>query len=187
MQVTKDVEEKYPLCARYVRNFLKDPDDFKKRYSKVWNAFIRACTVDLPESKRLPEAQRWAREGFTLGNEPWIAISLSYMRKAGDCGDFNGSISPKFLWIAPETFEAYENGTGWIVLEGTILHELVHWVRAKAADGGPDPEMVDAGNDEIGEVGNLFTKWAYGGLICVAGANKKVIQYGPPDLRATVQ
>jgi hypothetical protein len=114
--------------------------------------------------------------------EPWIIVAAKNDElKARACGVYPDGRNPTFaglypgknnLVIYPATFEAYEHGTGWMVLEGTILHELVHWVRCQ----------VDLCHDVVDdlEIGQVFNNDAYGGLICVPdGEGGRLLQYGP--------
>lgn len=178
MIASDELKNDYPLCARYIRNFLSDPNVMKSKYTKVWDALIYACTIDL-SSAEAQSAENFARQGLTLGREPVVQLVDSTQV----CGDFFPGL-PSFgyglqdtIRISYECANAYENGVGWKVLEGGILHELVHWTRCMAAGFN---EFTYKYCSE-GEVGAVFEMKAYGFPICRRSkkGKRKLIQYGP--------
>jgi hypothetical protein len=179
MIISKDLDKVYPLCARYIRNFLDDPDKFKTRYPKIWDAFIKACTVELLDNKNRPAALELAKKALTMGSGPEI-VAKGHVANAGDeCGLFTPGLSfyqfpeQNIVKLAHETCAAYENGTGWKVFEGTLLHELVHWVRFRN-EGTANFQITN-----LGEVGDLFEAWAYGFSVCLI-KNGRMLPIGPP-------
>lgn len=183
MIIRDEMNKRFPLCVRYIRNFLSDPDVIRSKYTGVWNAFIYACTIDL-SSADAQSAENFARQALTFGKEPWVQLIDS----KEVCGLFFPGL-PSYgyglqdiIQISYECADAYEHGTGWKVFEGGTLHELVHWVRCMAV--GFDEFRYKYCSE--GEVGSVFEMKAYGFPICVREKGKKrkkgkLIQYGPPD------
>jgi hypothetical protein len=185
------LETKFPLCARYVRNFLSNPNVFASKYQRVWNAFLDHCTKELSPAQGRAAGQK-AREALTMDQGPAIAIMEdSPLLPKDNCAGFNphfmagmfGNTTGPFantIMIQTFTAESYEFSTGWKVWEGALLHECVHWARFWAAGGGNDHFI------STGEVGDLFELAAYGGRTCVAGPTGKPIPQGPSLLCWTI-
>src|SRR5262245_47095596 len=64
-----DLEPKFPLCARYVHNFLANPNVFAVKYPQVWDAFLKACTAELSSAETRKATQK-AREALTMDQGP---------------------------------------------------------------------------------------------------------------------
>jgi hypothetical protein len=101
--------------------------------------------------------------------------------EAGLFAPFRGGAA-YFFKVNTEIADAWEHGTGWMVLESTLLHESVHWVRYNAVGSGKY-QWADDGR----EVGVVFEQAAYGFSTAQRGANGKLIQFGPPETLPTIK
>jgi hypothetical protein len=173
MIIGDEMIKKYPLCAGFIRKFLSNPNFFKSKYPKIWNAFIYACTIDLTTAEG-QLAEQYAEQALTFGREPWVQLNDSKK----ECGLFFPGL-PSFgyglqdiIHISYECADAYENGVGWQVFEGSVLHELVHWARFMAAGSA---YFIMSSQGEVGEV---FQFRAYGRYsLCVRERDGKLTQF----------
>jgi len=108
----------WPYCGRYLINWL-DPDVLKKKVPKTWNAFVRWCGDE-----------QTAKTACTWSKGPLVEINNEWMDK-NTRPTANGAtpLGTNMCYIREEVASKYERGTGWIVWESTVLHELVHWAR----------------------------------------------------------
>jgi len=164
--------KKYPKCTK----FMSTIESTLKTQPKVLTAFLDACKADdqtLPakvvEKIARERALRWgAGPRVEVAEGLFNALVGGEVHKA--CGFMNGisnalnKKNPLFIQITSLWFDAFEFGYDPVRagnrLTRTLLHELVHWVRAetKASDlilvGG-------AYKGEYKEAGHLFEEAAY--------------------------
>jgi hypothetical protein len=177
----------YPTCKHYVRQFLSDKRTFAAKYQRVYQAFLRACTIQLDQDQ-VSRARSRIDEVFTLDDGP-VVVAKRLPPK--ECGYFHPGAARfqwserQYIYIGLEAIEAYERGTGWIVFEGLLLHECVHWVRFHSGNGDEDGGEWNTSTferlEDWSEIGDLFNIWAYGFSPCLRDRSGRLRQYGPPD------
>jgi hypothetical protein len=178
---------RFPSCKHYVEEFISNKSKFSSNYPRVFNAFVRACTLEL-DNDQISLARARVDEVLTLGSGPTVVPKAL---SSTECGLFHPGAAGlqfgerRYIYVAPMVLDAYEHGTGWIVLEGVLLHECVHWVRFHAGNGDEEGgEWNTASFDRFAdnsEVGEMFDLWAYGFNPCTRGRDGKLVQYGPPS------
>lgn len=183
MRLDDDDFKKYPLCAHYIRQFLGNPDTFKSKYTNVWNSMLHACQIDMKPDD-FPDILRYCRQALTMGDGPLVQISSRLDKD--EAGNFRpmGGTSDDIFRISTEVADSYEHDTGWMVLEGTVLHESVHWVRYQIGGSGNTILPRQTWTSQ-GEAGDVFECLAYGFNTSKRGANGKLIPYGPPETLPT--
>jgi hypothetical protein len=143
--------KKFPYCGRYMMYWLS-PKVMKDKNPKTWNAFVKWCGNEV-----------WAVEACAWNKGPLVQINSARVGHAmgrTTAGD-NGEV---VCHIHGKAANAYEQGTGWIIWESTVLHELVHWARFK--QNIPDDPSVEPGKafevDAYGQDVDLKTPWRRG-------------------------
>jgi len=137
MKIAPNFKKSYPKLSAWIEvNIPK-----VKTKPKVWFAFIKYS--ELNSSKALL--------ALTLGQFPEIHFDV--MPRAN--GQFSGSRFPNRVYLAKSICERFEkldskNANMHILVESTLLHEMVHWGDWKD------------GIDQAGEEGKIFEKAAYG-------------------------
>src|SRR5947208_12761589 len=74
MIIDAQLASDYPKCAHYIRTFLANPDTFKAKYGRVYDAFLRACTIDLLDQAASKKGAQLAREALTDGDGPLVKL-----------------------------------------------------------------------------------------------------------------
>jgi hypothetical protein len=131
-----------------------NPEILKSKVPERWKAFVKWCGSET----RAVEACTWSKG-------PLVEINSEKVGRAN--GRFRGG---EVVFIHGKVANAYEQGTGWVIWEATVLHELVHWARFKnkISDDGVklSPGSQDVGQefekDAYGEDISLQTKWRQG-------------------------
>jgi len=137
MKIAPDFKKPYPKLSAWIEvNIPK-----VKTNPKVWSAFIKYS--ELNSSKALL--------ALTPGQLPEIHFDV--MPRAN--GQFSGSRFPNRVYLAKSICEKFEksdskNTNMHILVESTLLHEMVHWGDWKD------------GIDQAGEEGKMFERAAYG-------------------------
>jgi zincin-like metallopeptidase toxin 3 of polymorphic toxin system len=182
--ITDQLQARFPLCKHYIEQFLSNKRQLQAERPRIFNAFARACTAEL-EPDQVPRARDRIDEVFTIGDGPIVVPKKLPPIEGGlftPSGLQHGQ--RRFIYLNETVLNAYENGTGWIVLEGIALHECVHWVRFHAGNGdeeGGDWNTLtfERFNDGT-EVGERFDIWAYGFNPAKFKKDGSLEQYGPP-------
>lgn len=137
MKIAPSFKKSYPKLSTWIEvNMPK-----VRAKPKVWSAFIKYS--ELSSSKALL--------ALTTGQPPEIHFDV--MPRAN--GQFSGSRFPNRVYLAKSICEKFEksdskNTNMHILVESTLLHEMVHWGDWKD------------GIDQAGEEGKMFEKAAYG-------------------------
>lgn len=139
MIISPNMKKTYPTLSTWINDNL--PKVRKK--VKVFTAFIKYS-----EQSKLK-----SNEALTKGNQP--TIDFRVMPDAN--GEFEGGKFPNTVFLAKQICEKFEknaadqkNAKMHILLESTLLHEMVHWGDWKD------------GVDQAGEEGKAFEIAAYG-------------------------
>ncbi|NBC34013.1 MAG: hypothetical protein GVY13_15165 [Alphaproteobacteria bacterium] len=107
---------------------------------KTWDAFLKYSEL----------TDKQAKDALTDGKLPRLNIETM----PGSNGRFHGSADANAIALAKEVadkFETVPNDAAWqLLVESTVLHELVHWGDWKD------------GKDQPGEEGKAFERAAYG-------------------------
>ena len=107
---------------------------------KTWDAFLKYSEL----------TDQQAKDALTNGKLPHLKIE----QMPGANGRFHGAVVPDKIALAKQVADKFEqeyNDAGWqLLVESTVLHELVHWGDWKD------------GKDQPGEEGKAFEKAAYG-------------------------
>jgi Metallopeptidase toxin 3 len=199
MRISTEFEKKFPKCARHITDYLSSPSLLvHSEGGSVWAAFMRACVLDMSDAQAQLVRNTWARQALTLAQGPWVMIfskeKFLGAEKRKVCGHFHPGLSTPGLpyplqdqiWITDEALDAYEHGPGWKVLEGTLLHECVHWVRFKIFGDEPT-KKYEVSPQANAEVGDIFEFEAYGFSICQRSpTTKKLLEIGPPGTEPTM-
>lgn len=137
MKIAPNFKKLYPKLSAWIEvNIPK-----VRTKPKVWTAFIKYS--ELNSSKALL--------ALTPGGFPEIHFDV--MPRAN--GQFSGSRFPNRVYLAKSICEKFEksdskNTNMHILIESTLLHEMVHWGDWKD------------GIDQAGEEGKMFERAAYG-------------------------
>lgn len=137
MKIAPNFKSSYPKLSVWIEtNLLK-----VKARLKVWAAFLKYS--ELNPAKALL--------ALTPGQFPEIHFDV--MPRAN--GQFSGARFPNRVYLAKSICEKFEktdskNLNMHILVESTLLHEMVHWGDWKD------------GVDQVGEEGKMFEKTAYG-------------------------
>lgn len=137
MKINKDFKKNYPKLTSWIQNHLPKIKDNKK----VWDAFVKYS--ELSPAK--------AELALKIGNPPELHSEV--MPNAN--GQFIGAKYPGRIYLAKAICEKFEKSDDkkpemHVLVESTILHEMVHWGDWKD------------GKDQAGEEGKKFEKSAYG-------------------------
>jgi len=137
MKISSDFRSAYPKLSAWIELNLPKV----KTKTKVWAAFIKYS--ELNPAKALL--------AITPGQLPEIHFDL--MPRAN--GKFSGSRFPDRVYLAKSICDKFEktdsnNSKMHILVESTLLHEMVHWGDWKD------------GIDQAGEEGKMFEHAAYG-------------------------
>ncbi len=137
MKIDPTFSSQYPKLSKWLRVNLPKVRSKKK----VWSAFVKYSELNSGK----------ASLALTPGNFPEIHFRLM----PGANGEFEGGKHPDKVFLAKEICEKFEisdsnNPKMHILVESTLLHEMVHWGDWKD------------GKDQAGEEGKAFEKAAYG-------------------------
>ncbi len=137
MKIAANFKTSYPKLSVWIETNMPKT----KTKAKVWSAFIKYS--ELSASKALL--------ALTTGQNPEIHFDL--MPKAN--GKFSGSRFSNRIYLAKSICDKFEKSDSknvkmHILVESTLLHEMVHWGDWKD------------GVDQSGEEGKMFEKAAYG-------------------------
>lgn len=140
MHVDKRVRTGYPKLASWIyENLPKVPDK-----PKVFKAFVKFGELTSADAKIM-----------LTSCSPTPVIDYRVMPGAN--GEFSGATDPNRVYLAHAICEKFEKSPAdakdprmHLLLESTLLHELVHWGDWKD------------GKDQAGEEGKAFEKAAYG-------------------------
>jgi Metallopeptidase toxin 3 len=145
----------FPLCGRYLRIWLtpaglanlKTFDASGARTSTSrWTTFVKYCG-----------SEEVARSACTWDFGPLVEINSRETGRAN--GHYKGG---DVVFIHGKVANAYEQGTGWLVWEATVLHELVHWARAKNRLQDPMEMGKEFEKETYGADVSLQTPWRAG-------------------------
>ena len=137
MKIDTAFQKQYPKLAAWIEVNLPKV----KSKPKVWNAFLKYS--ELTSSQ--------ASTALTKGFNPEIHFRIM----PGSNGVFHGAKFPNRVFLAKSICYKFETGdmknpNMHILIESTLLHEMVHWGDWKD------------GKDQAGEEGKAFEKAAYG-------------------------
>lgn len=137
MKISKGFKKKYPNLTKWIKKNIPKA----KNKPKVWAAFLKYG--------ELKPAQ--AKLALSFGKNP----ELHYAQMPGANGRFSGSKFPNRVYLAKAICDRFETKDSkkakmHILVESTVLHEMVHWGDWKD------------GKDQVGEEGKKFEKAAYG-------------------------
>jgi Metallopeptidase toxin 3 len=128
----------FPLCGRYLMNWM-NPSILSGKCQPVWKAFVKWC-----------DSEAKAKEACTWGTGPLVEINS---RAVGhNMGKYKHGDT---VFIHAQVASKYEKGTGWMVWEAVVLHEMMHWARYQQGL----PEGPNTGPEEFG---HQFEVEAYG-------------------------
>jgi hypothetical protein len=137
MKIAPNFKKTYPKMSVWIETNMSKV----KSKPSVWAAFIKYS--ELNQSKALL--------ALTSGQPPEIHFDVM----AGSNGRFSGTRFPDRVYLAKSICDKFENADAnnihmHILVESTLLHEIVHWGDWKD------------GVDQIGEEGKEFEQAAYG-------------------------
>lgn len=139
MIISAQMTKNYPKLSKWICENLPKV----KNNAKIYKAFLLYSELN----KTVGSAS------LTLGNAP----TIDYRFMPGSNGEFEGSTFKDTVFISNEICEKFEKSAKdakdkrmHILIEFTILHEMVHWGDFKD------------GIDQPGEEGKKFEKAAYG-------------------------
>lgn len=137
MRISSAFKKKYPKLSKWIKKEIPKA----KNKSKVWTAFLKYSELSACKARR------------ALGNG-WYPI-LYFKAMPGSNGEFSGLTFKNRIYLADAICRRFENTDAknadmHLLLESTILHEMVHWGDWKD------------GVDQIVEEGKEFEKEAYG-------------------------
>lgn len=126
MQFSNDLAQRYPRLLHYLRERLP--------HLRQWQATVRR-----PFSERCGNAGL-ARQAISWGAGPivevrplWGALGFDRDERIAVAGRFPDEPPRSRIWISVDIFDAWERyEENWELkqlLEGTLLHEAVHWAR----------------------------------------------------------
>jgi len=151
----------FAQCTLVMQSRLQ-PKTLKKNQEKVFSAFLRACGG----TKKSNEA---ALKALTWGEYPNVTVVRGLI-DGEDCGQWKPAF-PNLVKITSYRItpleECIQYGVSQDVadntrlFEGTLLHEIVHFVRYRAGLLDNDWDFPDTE-----EPGGQFEIWAYGELQC---------------------
>ncbi len=137
MKFDASFQTDYPLLTKWIKENLPKVKD----KGKVWTAFVKYSELS-------------ARHAIiAIKTSPTPVLRSKIMPGAN--GQFSGATAPNDIFIAEEICRRFEksdskNAKMHILVESTILHEMVHWGDWKDK------------KDQVGEEGKDFEKEAYG-------------------------
>ena len=137
MKIDSAFKKNYPKLTDWIKINLPKV----KGKAKVWRAFLKYSELSSIKAT-------WA---ITPGYYPEIHSKIM----PGSNGQFSGTTFPNRIFLAKSICEKFEksdfgNPKMHILIESTLLHEMVHWGDWKD------------GVDQAGEEGKKFEKAAYG-------------------------
>lgn len=121
--------QKFPFCGGYLKYWVS-PDTLRSKVPERWKIFTKWCG-----------GEKIAIEACAWGSGPLVQINSAKVGHA--MGRTTGDDAGKVVcFIHGKVANAYEQGTGWIIWESTVMHELVHWCRwrMKLPDPNDDPD-----------------------------------------------
>ena len=140
MLVLSNVRTTYPKLSAFVYGDLSKVPTSKPR---VWRAFRKWSELGFSE----------ALTALTTCSKPYIDVKVM----PGVFGRFRGSTDPHTILVSEHWAKRFESDhakpAAKLLMEATILHEMVHWGDWKD------------GVDQDPEEGNEFEKEAYGKVI----------------------
>jgi hypothetical protein len=140
----------FPLCGQYLRCWM-NPTVLQTKCPRVWKSFVNWCG-DKGE----------ATEACTWGSGPLVQINSKAV------GHNNGKYKHgDTVFIHAKPAIKYETGTGWVIWEAVVLHEMMHWSRFQAGlyggpHDGPDEFGAQFEREAYGEKIELTTAWRAG-------------------------
>ncbi len=137
MKIDTAFQKQYPKLASWIEANLPKV----KTKPKVWSAFLKYSELTCTQ----------ATTALTKGFDPEIHFRVM----PGSNGQFQGVKFPNRVFLAKSICDKFEssdmkNPNMHILIESTLLHEMVHWGDWKD------------GKDQAGEEGKTFEKAAYG-------------------------
>lgn len=137
MKIDIAFQKQYPKLALWIETNLPKV----KNKSKVWSAFLKYSELNSTQ----------ATIALMKGFNPEIHFRI--MPRSN--GQFQGAKFPNRVFLAKSICDKFEsshmkNPSMHILIESTLLHEMVHWGDWKD------------GKDQAGEEGKAFEKAAYG-------------------------
>ena len=137
MQVSQRMWEHFPELCKWIEHEIPKV----RNKEKVWAAFMKYSELSAKHALRAVEFS------------PHPLLDFKVMTNAN--GKYNGKKEPNVIYIDRGICRRFENKDSkepkmHLLLESTILHELVHW--GDAQDG----------RDQDGEEGKKFEQAAYG-------------------------
>lgn len=134
------IKNHYPKTALWIKFNIKKG----KLNQKVWSAFVKYSELGATNAKL----------ALTEGHNPEIFIKPMF----GAYGEFSGTSNKNRIYLSASLCNRFEQSNGEnttlnLLLQATILHEMVHWGDWKD------------GRDQVGEEGANFEKAAYGRVI----------------------
>jgi len=137
MKIDGKLKRDYPKLAAWIELNLPKV----KSKPKVWKAFLKYSELTHGQAKI----------ALTKGHNPEIHFRIM----PGANGEFRGPRFPNRVFLAKSICDKFEKSDMkkpkmHILLESTLLHEMVHW--GDWADG----------KDQPGEEGKMFERAAYG-------------------------
>ena len=139
MKISAGLQKDYPKLAKWICDNLPKV----KNNCKVFSAF----------QKYSEQNKQVATQALTAGNNPMI----DFRHMPGANGEFEGDAHPETVFIAKDICEKFQTSPAdakdkrmHLLVESTLLHEMVHWGDWKDGVDQPDEE------------GKEFEKAAYG-------------------------
>ena len=137
MKISPGFRKSYPKLAKWIETEI--PKVEKK--PKVWAAFLKYSEL----------SAKSARIALKAGPAPVVFSDIM----PGANGEFRGGTHPNNVYLAESICKRFESKDSkkpemHVLVESTLLHEIVHWGDWKD------------GKDQPGEEGKKFEKAAYG-------------------------
>jgi len=134
------IRKHYPKTASWIELNIKKG----KLNPKVWLAFVKYSELGASN----------ASLALTIGNNPEIYAKPM----SGAYGEFSGTSNKNRIFLSTSLCNKFEQSNGKnsslnLLLQATVLHEMVHWGDWKD------------GKDQVGEEGANFERAAYGRVI----------------------
>ena len=145
----------FPLCGQYLRiwltpaalvNVMTFDTSGARTSTSRWATFVKYC-----------ESEDLARTACTWGFGPRVEINSREVGHAN--GRYKGG---DVVFIHGKVANAYERGTGWLIWESTVLHEMVHWARFKNHLRDPKEMGAEFENEAYGDNISLQTPFRAG-------------------------
>lgn len=137
MKLSSEIKKTYPKLSGWIEKNIPKV----RNKPKVWRAFVQYS--ELTDAKAL--------NAISMGHMPEIYFD----KMPNSNGQYRGSKFPDRVFLAKEICERFEKVDSKsegikILVESTLLHEMVHWGDFKD------------GKDQPGEEGKAFEREAYG-------------------------